>query len=62
MFSEKKKKIFMKKSLYGSSILITTFSMTSQKALVLLKILYLKLPMENVVDMNVFPKIYDLMK
>lgn len=58
----KKKKIFMKKSLYEFSMLITTFSMTSQKALVLLKILYLKLPMENVVDMNVFPKIYDLMK
>lgn len=58
----KKKKIFMKKSLCGSSMLITTFSMTSQKALVLLKILYLKLPMENVADMNVFPKIYDLMK
>lgn len=52
----------MKKSLCGSSMLITTFSMTSQKALVLLKILYLRLPMENVADMNVFPKIYDLMK
>lgn len=43
-------------------MLITTLSMTSQKALILLKILYIKLSMENIVDINVFPKIYDLMK